>query len=165
MRGQYFSFDAIVASVIFILALIALLSYWHSVKNYLDYQGGALSQDAIRISNQVLTTSGSSADCDNLETLGFALSESDPRLNSTTLTCATSKDQAWLKKKLGTPYNVSINVTQLSDEQHPVSLYVGGPLPPAQNEVVKIRRLVSIYDDSHVQHETYLGWMEIVVYR
>ncbi len=163
MRGQYFSFDAIVASVIFILALIALLSYWHSVKNYLDYQNGAVSNDAVRISNQLLTIPGSS--CDATDTLGFALSVDDHRLNSTTLGCAAKEPQSWLKEKLSTPYNVSINVTELNSNINPISFSIGGNLPPAQNEVVKIRRIVSIYNESKNPPETYLATMEIALYR
>ncbi len=49
MKGQYFSFDAIIASVIFVMALVALLSYWHSVKSYLDSQNDEISKEAIQI--------------------------------------------------------------------------------------------------------------------
>ncbi|MBI5227080.1 hypothetical protein HY988_00695 [Candidatus Micrarchaeota archaeon] len=171
MRGQYFSFDAIVASVIFVLALVALLSYWHSVKNYLDYQGASLSKDSVRISNQLLSVSGSSANCQDLESLGFALSVDDRRLNASTMECALKKGQGnqdWLKQKLGTPYNVSINVTELSDSsnsQKPIVFSIGGNLPDAPNEVVKIRRVVSIYNDSKGVKKTYLAWMEVALYR
>ena len=41
-KGQYFSFDAIVASVIFVLALVALLSYWHSVRSYLEHENSGI---------------------------------------------------------------------------------------------------------------------------
>ena len=168
MRGQYFSFDAIVASVIFVLALVALLSYWHSVKNYLDYQGSPLTRDAVRISNQLITVSGSSASCDKLESLGFTLSVDDHRLNATTIECVlgqAQKDPMWLKQKLGTPYNVSINVTELSDQNKPIVFSIGGSLPPAQNEVVKITRIVSIYNNSKGVEKTYLASMDIALYR
>lgn len=50
-KGQYFSFDAIIASVIFILLLVSLLSYWNAIRSNLGVEEIELYEEAIRISD------------------------------------------------------------------------------------------------------------------
>ncbi len=157
-KGQYFSFDAIMASVIFVLALVALLSYWHSVKSFLDYQNDDLSKEAIRISN--LLFAPSSSDCASVEKLGFAISWSDRRINSSILECAAKHDGAWLKDKLETPYNASIKIISVSSAS---INYIGEPVPAGVQNVVNIRRLATVYN--FTDKTSYPVVVDLSVYR
>jgi hypothetical protein len=146
MKGQYFSFDAIVASVIFVLAVVALLSYWHSVRSFLDYQNDPLAKDAIRISNLLFTPSSpASADCASVDRLGFAKAWDDRRMDEATLDCAAGQGPAWLRQKLGTQYGASIIITNLADGAVTV---IGGDVPETAANVVKIRRLGTLVNST-----------------
>jgi hypothetical protein len=161
MKGQYFSFDAIIAAVIFVLAIVALLSYWHSIKSFLDYQNDPLSKDAIRVSNLLFTPPSPSPECSTMGTLGLAMDWDDRRVNSSILDCADSQNQAWLRDKLGTPYGVSLKVTNLANDSVTV---IGGDVPvsPAPVNVVKIRRLATVVNSTN---GTYLAAFDLSLYR
>ncbi|MBU0533095.1 hypothetical protein KKB44_06400 [Candidatus Micrarchaeota archaeon] len=159
MKGQYFSFDAIIASVIFVLALVALLSYWHSVKSFLDYQNDQLSRDAVRISNMLFTPPDSS-NCANIETLGLAVSWDDRRVDSSMLDCIETHDAAWLKGVAGSPYNAYIKVTSLVDGSE---TEVGDEPPADATDVVNIRRLASVVNTTG--DFTYLATIDLSIYK
>jgi len=53
-RGQYFSMDAIVASVIFVLALSLLMSHFFALRAQNDSHSSYLMDDAYRISTMLL---------------------------------------------------------------------------------------------------------------
>ncbi len=158
MKGQYFSFDAIIASVIFVLALVALLSYWHSVKSFLDYQGGALSKDAIRISNLLFTPPAPSASCATMDRLGLSLAWDDKRLDSAVIACAKDEDPEWVRERLGSPNNVSITITNLADGSH---VTIGEEDSGEVTDVVRIRRLATVVDGD----TNYLAAIDLSVYR
>ena len=161
MKGQYFSFDAIIGSVIFVLALLALLSYWHSVRTYLDYQNADLPREAIRISGLVFTPP-SSVDCSKITHLGFAYSWSDKQLNADVLDCATSFKESDLKSYFGTGYNVSIEVKNLKTG---ASFSIGpgiGSISNAQ-EVFPIRRRGTVYNSTN--DKDYPALIDVYVYR
>jgi hypothetical protein len=146
MKGQYFSFDAIIAAVIFILAIVALLSYWHSVRSFLDYQNDPLAKDAIRVSNMLFTPSSpASPDCATADRLGFAIAWDDRRMDEATVDCAAGQAPAWLRQKLGTQYGASITVTNLADGTVTV---IGGEVPETAANVVKIRRLATLVNST-----------------
>ncbi len=160
MKGQYFSFDAIIASVIFVLALVALLSYWHSVRSFLDYQNDPLSSEVTRVSNLMFVPPPPS-DCAHMGQFGLAVSFDDPRVNESLITCVDSKGEPWLRNALGTPYNVSIKVTDVSGA-HPV-LFLGGDVPASGlTDVVKMRRLSSVVNPDGT---TYLAEFDLSMYR
>jgi len=56
LRGQYFSFDAIVASVIFLLALSILVNHWYALRSQMGEEGSYLQNEAHRISDLLLGT-------------------------------------------------------------------------------------------------------------
>jgi hypothetical protein len=160
MKGQYFSFDAIIASVIFVLALVALLSYWHSVRSFLEYQNDPLSKEAIRVSNLLFVPGSPSSDCASMSGFGLANSYEDRRVNASIIHCINAtKDEAWLKTALGTPYNVSIKVIKVSDGS---SILLGADVPAANN-VVKLRRLSSVVNSS--DGTTYLAAFDLSMYK
>lgn len=113
-KGQYFSFDAIIATVIFILALLALLSYWHSLRTSLDVQSGDITKEAIRISDALLTPGYDprvevARDCAAMTQLGLGVSWSDKRIDNDKFQCAKGlRDD--LSSKLTSPYSVSVEV-------------------------------------------------------
>jgi hypothetical protein len=161
MKGQYFSFDAIIASVIFVLALVALLSYWHSVRSFLEYQNDPLSKEAIRVSNLLFVPASPSSDCASMTGFGLAVSYEDRRANSSIIKCINAtKDEAWLRAALGTPYNVSIKVTKISDGS---SMYLGGDVPSGPTNVVRIRRLSTVYNVT--DGTTYLASFDLSMFR
>lgn len=53
-KGQYFSLDAIVASIIFLLALTVLLNHWYAIRTQIDDSSDYLQYEAHRISNILL---------------------------------------------------------------------------------------------------------------
>ncbi len=159
MKGQYFSFDAIIASVIFVLALVALLSYWHSVRSFLDYQADPLSKDAIRVSNLLFTPPAPSTDCATMDRLGFARAWDDRRVETGLVACAASQSQDWLRSRLGTAYGTSISVTNLANG---TVTQIGGAIPDSAANVVKIRRLATIINETG---GTYLAAIDLSMYR
>ncbi len=159
MKGQYFSFDAIMASVIFVLALVALLSYWHSVRSFLDFQNDQISKDAVRISNLMFTPPSPTPDCATMDRLGFALDWADQRVNESVVACSGTQSQDWLKQELGTPYNVSIKFTNLANGS---VTYIGGAVPSGTTNVVKIRRLATVMNGTG---GTYLASVDLSLYQ
>ena len=141
MKGQYFSFDAIIASVIFILALVALLSYWHSVRSFLDYQNDQLSKEAVRVSNMLFTPPEPQGSCGLMKRLGFAFSWDDRRVNSAVIQCATTRSEGWLKEVTGTPFNISLKIRNIAEG---TAIEIGTPPGDNVNNVVNIRRLATV---------------------
>lgn len=56
MKGQYFSFDAIVASIIFMLAMSILLGQWFNVRQATDMTNEYMQEDAFRVSDLLLSS-------------------------------------------------------------------------------------------------------------
>lgn len=166
MKGQYFSFDAIIASVIFVMALVALLSYWHSVKSYLDYQNDDLSREAIRVSNLLFTPPSPSpaVSCDTINRFGMSFTWDDRRLDPGIIACASGKDQKWLQEKLGSAYPLVINITEFSQPNSPV-ITLGGTIPQSPSgkmDIVKIRRAATIFNGT--SGEAYPAYIDLVMY-
>jgi hypothetical protein len=160
MKGQYFSFDAIIASVIFVLALVALLSYWHSVRSFLDFQNDALSKDAVRVSNLIFTPPSPSSNCADIERLGFAFDWDDRRVDESLLICAENMDQKDLRDTLGTSNALYIEVKNLANDN--LRKIGGEKVPSNATDVVKIRRLATVVDSAG---DTYLASIDMSVYK
>ncbi|MBU0527745.1 hypothetical protein KKE92_04650 [Candidatus Micrarchaeota archaeon] len=159
MKGQYFSFDAIIASVIFVLALVALLSYWHSVRSFLDFQNDALSKDVVRVSNLVFTPPSPSSDCGTLDRLGFANDWNDRRINESLIYCAQGKTQAQLRDLLGSSNNLSLRFENLANGTVTV---VGGDIPVETTDVIRVRRLATVVNSTG---GTYLAALDMSLYK
>jgi len=169
-KGQYFSFDAIIASVIFILTLVMLLSYWHSVRAYLDYQANDLSKEAVRLSNQLFLPA--KGDCaTGFTKLGLAISSTDKRMNESLLTplCPQLKDATKLKASLGSSYNVSILIRDTYTT--PQKKYVIGAIDFSDPNVFKtfnptevshIRRVATLVNSTGGEH---IATVDLYVYR
>jgi len=166
-KGQYFSFDAIVAAVIFVLTMVMLLSYWHSVRTYLDYQASDLNSEATRISNLLFGPplySQPGAPCDNINRLGLALSYNDKRIDERLLLCPALADESALKSGLGAAYNVSVVVTDTYDtSKQPYKL--GTPpdnFPSDLKEVAKMSRIATLHT---VLGQDHMATIDVYVYR
>ncbi|NYZ77466.1 hypothetical protein H0O02_04095 [Candidatus Micrarchaeota archaeon] len=160
-KGQYFSFDAIIASVIFMMALVLLLSYWHSVKVFLDYQTSDVIKESMRIASLLFVPAyPEGVGCGSIQNLGFAVSWEDKRVDKELLACAYALSGAELKEKLGTPYNVSITVTYLDDGTW---FMIGNLVPSDAREVVNMRRAATVYGAS--DESTRLATVDVSVYR
>ena len=55
MKGQYFSFDAIIATVIMVLATTSLVAYWFGVESVVEARNNSLHDDAMRIAESLVT--------------------------------------------------------------------------------------------------------------
>ncbi len=54
-KGQYFSFDAIIASIIFIIAISILSSYWFGVRSVMDSRSENMYNEVIRVSDTLMS--------------------------------------------------------------------------------------------------------------
>ena len=159
MRGQYFSFDAIVASVIFILALVTLLSTWHSLRTGLEHQSSPLGFEALRIGEALLTPgSPVTTDCAEMTSLGLAISWSDRRLDDEKLASCATLSAGELKGKLGTAYDISIFL----NGEHVLGENVDN-LRPILTEITRVRKVVSLYNST--EERAGLAYLDIYVYR
>ncbi len=55
MKGQYFSFDAIVATVIMAIAITTLVAYWFGAQSVIDSRSNPMQSDAMRIAESLLS--------------------------------------------------------------------------------------------------------------
>lgn len=63
-KGQYFSFDAIIAAVIFVASISLLTTYWFGVRAIMDARSYDLFGEALRVSDSLLTP-GNPVDWEN----------------------------------------------------------------------------------------------------
>jgi len=55
MKGQYFSFDAIIATVIMVLAFSSLVAYWYGAQSVVESRTYSRLADADRIAESLLS--------------------------------------------------------------------------------------------------------------
>jgi len=70
MKGQYFSFDAIIATVIMVLAFSSLIAYWQGAQSVIGERASNRLADANRIAESLLSP-GSPSDWEN----GYSISD------------------------------------------------------------------------------------------
>jgi len=158
MKGQYFSFDAIIAAVIFMMAIVMLLGYWHSVKSFLEYQSGAVSREAMRVASALFVPAfPEGSDCDRMVNLGFSVSWNDRRVNESVIACSAAQPNYWLKEKFSSPYNISMKFNYDGSDT-----WIGAEDPGSDSEVVKMRRAATIVKETG---ETALATVDIYLYR
>lgn len=169
LRGQYFSFDAIVAVVIFVLALVTILSAWNSLRTSLEHQSSPLSLEAMRIGD-ILLTPGNPADaaCADMDAAGLAVSWKDRRVNGTKLEDCSGLSRAdpdSFREKLGVGYRTSIYMN---------GIYVLGDAlgdTSAIQEIGKARKIISLHNETRdtdgnvVDEQDEIAVMEIYVFR
>ena len=160
-KGQYFSFDAIVGSVIFILALVTLLSYWYSLRTALNSQTNDLTREALRISDLILTPGyPAGVSCNDMKQLGFSMSWQDRRINKTKFECAKAiKDEKILREKFSSSFNISMKIGKVDN----IIATIGDDISLIQpKQIAKVRRVVTILDE---KNEENLVYFDIYVYQ
>lgn len=55
MKGQYFSFDAVVATVIMVVAITSLAAYWFGVQSVIESHNNPMYADSLRIAESLLS--------------------------------------------------------------------------------------------------------------
>ena len=55
LKGQYFSFDAIIATVIVVIAMTSLLTYWFSVQSVVDAKSNYLQSAAANLADTLMS--------------------------------------------------------------------------------------------------------------
>lgn len=159
MKGQYFSFDAIVGASIFILTLVAIFSYWYGVSNSIEQQQSILAKEAIRIADILYSPTQIP--------YGTTVNWSDRHLvwdHINTNLCGGEDAQ----EVLGSEYGVAIHFTTRTESNdcwwYSSSAYEDSVEKSsyfASNEIYHVRRVGSyLYDDG----TTELGYVDIYVY-
>lgn len=164
-KGQYFSFDAIIATVIFVIALVSLLSYWNATKNSFELQSNELSQEAFRISSVLLSPGyPANALCSSQSQVGFGKSISDKVLMLSKIECVRSLEPDVVKRSLSTGFGVSVYLDGNLVSGQDLAIVSG-----RYSNVVRVRRIVSILDDFYVASPYYntqnVSAIDIFVYR
>ena len=160
MKGQYFSFDAIVGASIFILTLVAILSYWYGVSNSIEQQQTVYAREATRIADILYSPSEIP--------YGITVNWTDKHINCSKVDtlCTGGTDAA---EVLSSEYGVAIHFSTSSgsndgwwhsSSSDPKVKATGGDYA-LSNEIYKIRRVGSYLSDDGT---TEMGYVDIYVY-
>lgn len=158
MKGQYFSFDAIVGASIFILTLIAIMSYWYGVSNSIEQQQSSLAKEAIRVADILYSPQE--------VPYGLTLGWNDKHLNQTKIydLCFSGGDPA---AALGSAYGVTINFHSVetgSDSWNGCIWSSSGSTEHvgiSSSSIYKMRRTASLYNEDGGTERMY---MDIYIY-
>ncbi|MBD3398430.1 hypothetical protein GF412_04365 [Candidatus Micrarchaeota archaeon] len=159
MKGQYFSFDAIVGASIFILTLVAIFSYWYGVSNSIEQQQSTLAKEAIRIADILYSPTE--------VPYGTTVNWSDRHIVWDKVGGLCSGDTN-AQDALGSEYGVAIYFTDKEGDNecwwyssNPDEGAVEGEDYIYSNEIYRVRRVGSyLFDDG----TTELGYVDIYVY-
>ena len=181
LKGQYFSFDAIIAAVIFALAISVLSSHWVALRAQMDGSDTYLQQEAYRISDVLLgagepvyATRGDPRNWylspQNAKRAGLAISNSNPNLlNYTTieqmhnLNTPANYEQWALLLSTGANFWVEINMTNATDPGRPYNFLFGqAPADKSKAQIVQVRRAVAVQQDIIGGNKYY--WANLTVF-
>ncbi len=147
MKGQYFSFDAIIGASIFILTLVAIFSYWYGVSNSIEQQQTVYAKEAIRIADILYSPTE--------VPYGITVNWSNKHINLSKVNalCTGGADPT---EMLNSEYAVAINFNTQDD-----NICTWGPTSFSSKEIYHIRRVGSYLDSDG---STSLGYVDIYVY-
>lgn len=150
MKGQYFSFDAIIGGVIFILTAMALFSYWYGVTGAFDQQHELLAREAFRVSEMLFAP---------LEP-GVAVDWKDAHLNLSEVKkrCGGNENP---KDAFGSGYMLSLSFNQVSESGGISKICAWGEENMQSGSLYRLRRTASFMDEGR---DTTLGYVDIFVY-
>ena len=156
MKGQYFSFDAIIGASIFILTLVAILSYWYGVSSSIEQQQTVYSKEAIRIADILYSPSEIP--------YGITVNWSNKHIDLDKVETLCSATDA--NTVLGSEYGVAVHFSDRVGDVVPddcvwSSNIAGGVDYTLAEEIYKIRRVGSYLDS---EGNTTLGYVDIYVY-
>ncbi|MEM4348766.1 MAG: hypothetical protein QXN37_04335 [Candidatus Anstonellaceae archaeon] len=150
MKAQYFSFDAIVASVIIIIAMTVFASYWFGVQSIVESKNNPLYADALRVAESLLSPGSPSnwtlysSTPDQIRQIGFAKDffthELDlQKIEEFESMVSTRAGYIAAGKILRTTSDYFIVVEQ-TDNSAGFSYSFGNRVPPTASEVVVAHR-------------------------
>ncbi len=162
MKAQYFSFDAIMASVIFILTLTILFSYWYSTRSSLEIGQEELSTEAFRIAENLYSPYPQ----------GLANSWTDRHMNITAIEHFIENTEAnndgessfdTSKPYLSSSFHINISFHNTIEEIGSVVFPKTSTCPSEENYAnsYKLRRIVPYYDGDKDHYE--VGYFDIFV--
>lgn len=112
LKGQFFSYDAVVAGILFILLLTLLYNYWNSLRATISVRMDDATRIALDVSDMLLTP-GSPIDWNstNYNQLGLAAQYNSIEINESKLSELQKIEYTTLKQKLGVgPYELFIEL-------------------------------------------------------
>jgi hypothetical protein len=149
MKGQYFSFDAVIGASIFILTLVAIMSYWYGVSSSIEQQQSSLAKEAMRVADIVYSPAEEVP-------YGITMGWDDKRINREKVEYLCSdEDPAEL---MDSQYGVVVDFNTRTDH---VCTWPDTVASIEANEVYKIRR-TGTFIDSEGSAES--GYLEIYIY-
>ncbi|MCS7109251.1 MAG: hypothetical protein NZ903_00440 [Candidatus Micrarchaeota archaeon] len=131
-KGQFFSYDAIVAGILFVLLLTLLYNYWNSLRTTISVRIDDASRIALSVSNILLTPGyPMNWNASNFNQIGLAKDYNTIELSEekvSNLSFLSYTDYSKMKEKLGVgPYDIYITVGDAS---------IG--MPPLENVSTKV---------------------------
>lgn len=161
MKGQYFSFDAIIGASIFILTLVAVMSYWYGVNSSIEQQQSSLSREAIRVSEMLYSPQALP--------YGATVGWDDTHLNWSRI----YEDFCWnadASEVLGSEYGVAIHFSTVSGAHEcwwystPKDSGATGSNYIIASEIFRMRRVGSYFIGGEVGGYTELGYVDVHIY-
>jgi hypothetical protein len=145
MKGQYFSFDAVIGASIFILTLIAIMSYWYGISNSIEQQQSILAKEAMRIADIIYSPQEIP--------YGLALSWNDKHLNASKIDglCHPLSDPS---VALGSAYLVSVKFKSV--ETDGTTDCTWGDEKIVSNSIYRMRRTASLYNEDGTTERAYV---------
>ncbi|MCX8196895.1 MAG: hypothetical protein N3G80_01085 [Candidatus Micrarchaeota archaeon] len=147
MKAQYFSFDAIVASVIMIIAMATLASFWLSSQSIAESSNSPLYADALRIA-EALRSPGSPSnwslyfDLNQIRQFGFAKDHFSGQLDEnkiSRMSALAAANYSAVGRIMRAPANYYIVVEQ-TDNRTGSSYSIGRAVPQNATEVAIVYR-------------------------
>ncbi|MDD2655685.1 MAG: hypothetical protein PHQ80_03390 [Candidatus ainarchaeum sp.] len=155
LKGQYFSFDAIIGGTIFILTAIALFSYWNGINSSFDQAHDMLAREAFRISETMLTPVPP----------GFSVGWRDQHINYSMVGdgCDALLSGPTAEEAFGSGYLVSVYFVEISDRGDVTRICTWGVGEDELNaqSAYRMRRPVSYMKEDG---DTALGYFDVLVY-
>lgn len=165
-KGQYFSFDAIIAAVIVVLAATSLLAYWYGAQVVFESRLSPMNEEALRISESLFSPGYPDSwpldDISSIQYVGLSDSFSNS-LNRTKVekfaaySNASSPAYQQMKNLLRSPSEFYIALRQ-TDGSSVGPYYMGKPVPANASEVAVASRGASL--EGHPVSMTVYLWRQ-----
>ncbi len=156
MKGQYFSFDAVIGATIFILTMMALLSYWYGISSSFEQSQDPLAREAFRVSEMMFTPTDT----------GFTVGWRDSHFNYSKMDDCTSLAGNDPREFFRSSYELTIIFHEVYTEpilEDNVICTWGDPEAyKSSNETYRFRRTYSFLNGDG---GTQLGYMDMFFYQ
>jgi hypothetical protein len=121
IKGQYFSFDAIIATVIMVIAATSLLAYWYGAQSVVESRTGSMYENSLRIAESLMSP-GSPPDW------------------------AAHSDYSGVKQiGLADDYSTALNLSKVEFLNSSVGVFSAPPIPENYRQVGRILRSPAEY--------------------